>query len=379
MTERPHVVYVSYDGAAEPLGQSQVVAYLERLTGLASVTLISFEKPGDELEPLADRLSRAGITWLPHSYHRAPPVASTWWDVRAGARAIRQAARSEPIEIVHARSYVPALMALRSGTLGGAKFLFDIRGFWADERVEGEIWRRGPLYSLAKRYEARFFRQADAVVTLTEASTPWIRARVRRDAVPVEVIPTCVDLDRYQGAEPRADGPRAVWCGSIGTWYRFDLAVRLVRALGLPFTVLTRQASQARSLLGDQAAEVLSLSPEAVPSELHQHDIGLCLIRSSFSKTASAPTRFAEHLASGMPVVVTPGVGDLEAIVEEERVGVVLRGEDDRSLADAAESLRALTGDRAVAERCRRVAEARFSLTGGVEGYADLYRRLAPA
>jgi glycosyltransferase involved in cell wall biosynthesis len=140
--------------------------------------------------------------------------------------------------------------------------------------------------------------------------------------------------------------------------------------------VLTRQTALAQSELGDQAAEVRSAAPEAVPSMLHRHDIGLCLIHSSFSKRASAPTRFAEHLASGMPVVVTPGVGDLEAIVEEERVGVVLRSEDDRALTAAAERLRALAADPGVAERCRSVAEARFSLSGGVDRYADLYRRL---
>src|SRR5262245_24280590 len=96
MKERPHVVYVSYDGAAEPLGRSQIVAYLERLTETLSLTLISFEKPDDDLGDLASRLSEADIEWLPQSYHRSPPMASTWWDVGTGARAIRRVARSRP-------------------------------------------------------------------------------------------------------------------------------------------------------------------------------------------------------------------------------------------------------------------------------------------
>ena len=91
----------------------------------------------------------------------------------------------------------PALMATRSMTLKHARLLFDMRGFWADERVEGGIWRRGVLYRLAKRQERRFFARADGVVTLTEASLPWIRSQLGSRSIPVEVIPTCVALDRF--------------------------------------------------------------------------------------------------------------------------------------------------------------------------------------
>jgi glycosyltransferase involved in cell wall biosynthesis len=378
MTERPHVVYVSYDGAAEPLGRSQIVAYLERLTDVANITLISFEKPGDDTGPLAERLAAAGITWLRHRYHGSPPVASTWWDVRAGARAIRRAHRSRPVQIVHTRSYVPALMARQSGVLSDARFLFDIRGFWADERVEGGIWRKGTLYRLAKRYEAQFFAAADAVVTLTEASVPWIRERVRSD-VSIEVIPTCVDLDRYRGQERRPDGPRLIWSGSVGTWYRFDLAVRMAKAADLPLTALTRQQDLARQALGDLPGEVREVASEAVPAELHRGDLGLCLVRSSFSKKASAPTRFAEYLASGMPVAVTADVGDLESIVEDERVGLVVRGEDDRSLAQAGARQLEKYQEPGTSRRCREVAAGRFGLSSGVQRYAALYEKLGSA
>ena len=45
---RGRVVYVSYDGANEPLGRSQVVAYLERLARSWDITLVSFEKDDEE-------------------------------------------------------------------------------------------------------------------------------------------------------------------------------------------------------------------------------------------------------------------------------------------------------------------------------------------
>ena len=372
------VVYISYDGAAEPLGQSQVVPYLERLAESFDITLISFEKPGPRNPHVASRLTDSGVHWLPLAYHRRPPVASTWGDVVRGVRALDREAARQPVDIVHARSYVPALIACRSRVVPPAKLLFDIRGFWADERVEGGIWRRGPLYRRAKAYERRFFRAADAIVTLTEASLPHVRTLTGHIDVPMRVIPTCVDVDRYRNSNPRPDGPHAVWNGSIGTWYRFDLGIRMAGALGLPFTVLTRDPKLAESALGGQPAQVRSLDPPDVAQALGEGDIGLCLIRESFSKIASAPTRVAEHLAAGNPVAVTD-VGDLAPMVTQNRVGAVIKDTGDASLKDAATVLRQLAADPAAIARCRAVARSRFDVGEGVARYRDLYNLLGAA
>jgi glycosyltransferase involved in cell wall biosynthesis len=354
-----------------------VLPYLIRLADRYDITLISFEKGGDDVASLGEDLNRQGITWVPLRYHRRPPVLSTILDVLQARRALIRAARSGGPAILHVRSYVPALMALIARRRTGGRLLFDIRGFWADERVEGGLWRRGGLlYRVAKRYERQFFARADAIVTLTAASVPQIRSWTGQREVPIEVIPTCVDLERFGDRPPRPEGPHAMWVGSIGTWYRFDLAAPLAAALSMPLTVITRQVDLARATLGDYPAELRSATPDGVPAELFAGDAGLCLIASSFSKTASAPTRFAEHLAAGMPVMVTPGVGDLESIVEENGVGVVLRGEDEDSIRQAALRMRELAVDSEAQARCRRVARELFDVNSGAARYAELYERL---
>jgi glycosyltransferase involved in cell wall biosynthesis len=376
---RTKVAYISYDGVGEPLGRSQVLAYLTRLAPEYDITLISFEKSFDDNLAISDELTALGIRWLPLRYHRRPPVVSTLLDVLAGVRALVAVARAGRPAVVHARSYVPALIAQLARSATGAKLLFDIRGFWADERVEGGIWPEGGiLYRIAKRCERWFFSRADAIVTLTRASIPQIREWLGPRDVEIDVIPTCVDLDRFSSRPARDDGPHAVWSGSIGTWYRFDLAAPAAQALSMPLTVLSRQTELAASVLDGYPAAVRSVAPEEVPSQLFAGDVGLCLIRSSFSKTASAPTRFAEYLATGMPVLVTRGVGDLEAIVTDDRVGVVLRSEDEQSIRQAADQVRSMAADPEVRERCRRCARARFDADAGATAYAAIYRRLTP-
>ncbi len=376
---RPHVVYVSYDGAAEPLGRSQVLGYLLPLAADHDITLISFEKGREGRAELRDELAGAGIVWVALDYHRRPPVLSTVLDIAAGRRALARAARARRPDVVHVRSYVPALMAVLAARRTGGRLLFDIRGFWADERVEGGLWRaNGLLYRVAKRCERLFFARADAVVTLTQASIPAIARWTAGRDVPIEVIPTCVDPRRFAASSaPRAVGPHAVWSGSIGTWYRLDLGIALADAAGLPLTILTRQTQLARAELAGRRAEVRSVAPLEMPVALHEGDVGLCLIVSSFSKTASAPTRFAEYLAAGMPVAVTPGVGDLERLVEEHGVGVVVRDEDGAALARAGVELKQMAADPLVRARCRALAVELFDVRSGCERYAALYEGLA--
>ena len=377
-TERPQIIYISYDGAAEPLGQSQVVAYLERLAVDCDIHLISFEKRGDAREAVGARLAAGSVSWHPLTYHRRPPVASTALDVLRGTRLIRQlAARIEGPLILHARSYVPALMALRARLGERARFLFDIRGFWPDERVEGGMWRsHAAVYRLAKRYERLFFAEADAVVTLTRSSVDQIRAWMGSNDATIDVIPTGVDVDTYLGSRGGDRPARVVWAGTVGGWYDFPTGVALARQIDLPLTVLTRQVDEARDALDGMAAEVRSIPADRMPDALAPGDIGLCMVRPSFSKLASAPTRVGEYLAAGMPIAVLAGVGDLDEMIASEQVGVSLKGNDSGSIKAAAEELRALSADPETPLRCRELARRRFALDQGVASYLRLYRRL---
>lgn len=375
----PSVVYISYDGASEPLGRSQVVSYLRLLAEDARITLISFEKPGGaEDAETARLLADAGIRWRPLTYHRRPPVLSTLWDVLAGLRALHAELRRSRADIVHVRSYVAALIAVLAGRRRAWALLFDIRGFWVDERVDGGIWKRGGmLHRVGKRCERWFFREADAVVTLTHASVPQIHDWLAGRDIPVRVIPTCAPVEKFIAeAAPRGES-KTVWCGSIGGMYRFDLAVRLASALQRRFLVLTRQVDAAQQQVSTIDADIREVRPEDVPHELAQGDIGLCLYGTTFSDLARAPTRLAEYLAAGMPVAVTPHIGDLDEIVEQHRVGVVIRRDDEGELAVATERLLALANDPDLPERARAVARDRFTLEGGAEAYRRLYRDLA--
>src|SRR5258706_5149183 len=79
------VLYISYDGMTDQLGQSQVIPYLIGLSRKGyQFTLLSFEKPerfkkfGESISSL---LKESNVDWVPISYTKSPPVLSTIWDV----------------------------------------------------------------------------------------------------------------------------------------------------------------------------------------------------------------------------------------------------------------------------------------------------------
>jgi glycosyltransferase involved in cell wall biosynthesis len=396
-------LYVSYDGALEPLGESQVVACLERLSVRYAITLLSFEKTRDmadteRVDILRRRLTRAGIRWLPLRYHKRPPVLSTAWDIARGVVAAILEARRRPTHVAHARGYVAAVIALGVCRFVGARFLFDMRGFWPDEKVDAGHWRAGSaLYRVAKRFERRFFESADAVVSLTRAGLDAARSLGYVMPVDAEVIPTCTDLRRFSPGPPtaalatRLDLGQGAVIGCVGTisnWYlrlpMLDYLAWMTEVFEEVTVLIVTQEDHDRLGRDAIAAGVppgrLRITRAAfadMPDHLRLMDVGLFFIKPTFSKKGSAPTKLGEFLATGVPVIINDGVGDSATIVREGRAGIVLADTTRESFGASLPAVRALFDDPDARHRCRVAAEHWFDLDVGVERYASLYARMS--
>ena len=381
----------------EPLGQSQVLAYLKRLAVGRCIHLISFEKPEDwaheaERARIAQDIAGAGIVWHPLRYHKQPSALATLWDIACGIGLGLWLVLRHRLRIVHARSYVASVMALTIKRLTGAKYLFDMRGFWADERVDGGLWpRSGRMFRVAKGFERRFLLGADHVVSLTQAA---VRELQRFDYLqgrmpPVTVIPTCADLTRFSPKYRERDGGSFVlgYVGTVGTWYLFDeVATCFAQLLRMQpdarFLIVNRgehayiRERLAAAGVPDAAVELTTATHAEMPRQMARMDAGVFFIKPVFSKQASAPTKLAEFLGCGIPCLGNAGVGDMAEVLEGERVGVALKSFDEASLNEGLQQLLLLAQDPATRDRCVVSAERYFSLDEGVQRYADIYHKL---
>jgi glycosyltransferase involved in cell wall biosynthesis len=88
------------------------------------------------------------------------------------------------------------------------------------------------------------------------------------------------------------------------------------------------------------------------------------------------PTKIAEFLACGRPVVVNKGLGDMDQFIEEFDAGVVLDGTSS-NLIEGAKKLASLLSDRDTPIRCRTLAEKYFSADVGASKYLELYSKIS--
>lgn len=398
---KPSILYISYTGLLDPLGQSQVLQYVIGLARDHRMTLLTFEKPealreSTRVAALADECRLAGIDWHYLKYHNRPNMLATLYDVVMGTGKGIQLVRKADAKMVHCRSYLAGLMGLVIKRVSGVRHIFDMRGFWPDERVDGGIWQSSSIqYRLFKRLERTLFLGTDHIVSLTHAGAyelgrfGYLAGRLP----PVSVIPTCTNLEIFYPKILSSNDKNCFtlgYVGSTGSWYLFDQVAKAVKLLfdAYPesrFLVINRGTHDAirRELLSAGVpmarVEIRAVAFEDVADEIACMDAGIFLIKPLWSKLASCPTRMGEFLGMGKPCLANDRVGDVEAIFSESRTGIVVHDINAQALGHAVHQLVAMSKEPEIAARCRKAAEERFSLQGGINSYAAIYASLMSA
>jgi glycosyltransferase involved in cell wall biosynthesis len=396
------VLYLCYLSLEDPLAHSQVVAYLAGLAERGHVVhLMTFEP---RLSPqrsrqLAEDLRRRGIAWHRRRYHKRPSLPATAFDVIAGGLAAARLVRRHRLDAIHARNHMPAAMAMIAGRLAPSRLIFDIRGLMAEEYVDAGHWKRGGIpYRLTQRVQQTALRRADGVVTLTEAVRPYLSA-AKAGPETTFVIPCCADLERIaerssERAAARAelglgDRPTMVYVGKFTGWYMEREMADFVAAARrsepeLLFLIVTQAdpAPMLRELercgIGPDDYRILRAEPEEIGRYLAAADAGLSFVRPCFSKISSSPTKIGEYLAAGLPVVSTAGIGDVDALLRDNRVGALVEDFSPQAYEAAVGTVRELRADPGTRQHCAAVARENLSLREvGIPRYDALYRRLA--
>jgi glycosyltransferase involved in cell wall biosynthesis len=405
MQSSNHILYLSYDGLTDPLGQSQILPYLIGLCKKGYIFhVISFEKEerfNNQQEEIHTICQSHDIDWHPLRYTKKPPVISTLRDVRKMHRTALQIHQKNPLSLVHCRSYISGLIGLSLQKKQGIKFLFDMRGFWADERIEGNIWNlKNPIYRFIyrffKRKEKQFFISADHIISLTENGKNTIESMIsdRNIAKKITVIPCCVDTNLFDPETIDIHQQKALksalniqendfilgYVGSIGTWYMLDEMLLffkhyLVHHPHAKFMFVTNEPvavmKECAIKQGVDPSKIIytATTHKHVPLHISLFDWSIFFIRPTFSKRASSPTKQGEIMAMGKPLICNSGVGDTDEIVQRYAAGLVLE-----ELSETAFQNIQLPAIDII--RLREGAEEYFSLDKGVERYAAVYHRI---
>ena len=399
VNRKKRVLYLSYTGLLEPLGRSQVLAYLSRLSDAYQFTIVSFEKSADfsntaEVEKLRKECESFNIDWQPKIYHKTPRLLATLWDMFILFFSCFNITKKKNIELVHCRSYIPAIAAWFVGKLTKVPFIFDMRALWPEEMVDaGRLKRSSFIFKSLNYIEGKLLKRSSAIVSLTEVALPYLLKKypdLTREKF--TVIPTCVDLSRFIDSEQtRLIDEDNLVIGTMGTvvsgWYYLDWLANTCKLSKTIFTdpsfkIITKdnQAvinSQFNALgFSGSNVEIFPSAPQDIQKNIQTLSFAILYFTAGISKIGSAPTRMAEFLACGIPILGNRGVGDMADIIEEYNIGVVIENGKDASIVKGLEKMKLLLQDEQLSERCKHAALSLFSADKGADNYRLIYNRV---
>lgn len=405
------VLYISYDGMTDPLGQSQVLPYLCGLSASGyRIHLISAEK-SENFQQLRDEIAsicqRNAISWHPVPYTKNPPVVSTMMDIRNIHKLAEKLHKQHTFSLIHCRSYISGIVGLKLKKQFGIPFLFDMRGLWVDEKVDGNIWNlNNPLfkiiYNYFKKKEKELFKEADGLISLTHKACPVIHT-IQPSPIKnqrIKVIPCCADVNHFDPLLTTSANVEAwrtqlgikesdyifAYLGSFSTWYLPKEMLQFFKRLLLHkpesrFLVITHDSPE---LLQKYAQEcgvpadkiiITRSNRKELPALLKLVHTSISFIKPSFSKIASSPTKIGELLSMGIPVVCNKGIGDTDEIIIQSGAGVVCNGYTNENYDQAIKELLRLY-QVVSPEKIREEAIRVFSLEEGVSKYKAMYDHL---
>jgi glycosyltransferase involved in cell wall biosynthesis len=348
-------LYITFDGLSDPLGQSQILPYILFLAQNGyNITVLSCEKPSalrSEKVHIEQKLKDLPVQWRYIEYSTDGGSFSRYRYIKQLAIMAEQECNSRTIALTHCRSYLSALIGLRLKRKRNIPFLFDMRGFWADERVDGGIWRKSnPLhaffYNYFKKKEKQFIAESDQIVSLTKAALKEMQTNFPTLDLTqkTSVIPCCTNLQSFDRSQVmKATLPKGIsendllmiYTGSIGTWYYTKEMIDCILVWqkfipNIKLLVLTKDRTELATVLQNYSDEQRKLVVSAsaayadVPSYLALARAAIYFIKPVYSKIASCPTKMAECWAMDLPIITNKHIGDNDLYFNEHKAGILL-------------------------------------------------------
>jgi len=378
----------------EPLGQSQVLRYVIGLSKDFNFTIISFEKKNDiknaQLRTsIQSKCDENNINWAAKKYTNFFSPFSLVIDILKMIIACFIEAK-KGATLIHARSYIPALVAMIVGRVLKINYIFDMRALWPEELItSGRIKRNSLIHKMLLSLERRAINNAFSIVTLTNASLSYIFDLYEHEIChkKVVVIPTCTDLDKFYPSNQKPDYVIGCSGSVLNGWFDLEKMAVFYSFLATknPFIKFEVATKDNHSIVTDflhrrgvpiDRLRVFSSTVENMPS-VNQHQCASVMFYkgNQLSELGRSPTRMAEVLGCGNPIVSNSGVGDVAEIINQYNIGVILDDYDKTNLEIAYELFIELVADPKTSHRCREAAEKVFSISRGISSYAEIYNQ----
>ncbi len=371
MKRKFDLTYLSVDSIQEGVGSSQITPLI---LGLAergmTVCLITFEKKQPPKE-VVELFSNAGVVWIANEFGKSGAIGGI-----SRLNNLRQITPDS--SILHGRSDIATAAGILSGV--NVLVLWDVRSLWSDQRLLigtsgwNNLTARG-----ARTLENLSAKKSVGMTTLTAAVVPILQQRHKRIPEIREVIPTCVQTTKFLPSSMPRGQVTCLLSGTFNNYYDINRTKQILDELRKSVdlrVIWARGGESPAEKLGVGEDLIVTASHSEMPRLVKESHFGIAICKSDNqdSLAAAVPTKIGEFLASGRPVIVSRGIGDLDQMLQGTRTGCVVDHND--SLQDLSERLTSLINDLDTPDRCRALAMQHFDMEKSVDKYLGIYERM---
>lgn len=249
--------------------------------------------------------------------------------------------------VVMARGIFATALALRVQKMTRKfKLIFDARGAYYAEFSEYQPGGWPGIAETVRKLELDALQKSDAQLAVSNALVKYWKDTYHIDKSQSAVVIPCTLTSAATHTLPdeserntlrqkhgiKSEEVLLVYSGSSAGWQSFSkLYDWLVQMLQTQPNVKALLMTPLDSLEGTPLQEFSSrvllkwVAPQEVNAYLSMGDYGLLLREASDTNRVASPTKFAEYLAAGLRVLVSPELGDFSGFVVKEQCGAVVQ------------------------------------------------------
>lgn len=334
-------IYISFDGLSDPLGQSQIIPYLEKIKFKNNFKIFTMEKKNIK----KNYFKKEKITCHNLKFIYSKNVIEKILNYINFFFFILKKTSGYKINIIHCRGFLPAIFGLIISYFKKSKIIYDMRGFWIDEKIDNDVLKKNTfsgkiVFFFLKKVEKYIIKSSSVIVVLSYNAKKYILKNFNRKNK-IFVIPCSVDYKkfdhlRYPGKKNlkkqlglNPSGKTMIYVGSYGNYYMVEEMLQLFKLikgkLNINFLIVTNQKLKFRKFFKKfKEIKIINTKWKNVPRYLSIADVSFCLIKPTFAKIASTPTKASESFSMGVPIITNKQIGDYEKIIKTDKIGCLI-------------------------------------------------------
>jgi len=311
-----------------------------------------------------------------------------------GFRIVTKLVKTYNIRIIHARSLYPVIIGIIVKLFyPRLRVIYDNRGVFIEEEIFKSHWRRGGIKErIFKLIENKVLKKADHIVVVSKAFKKYLLEKYSSNKAnlnnKISVISNKTLLNHNLDSQKlnlrmHNEKVTCIYAGSGVLWQNIpeiisfaekcnllveDFNLKIVTYHPPTFKIEINKSKDLKEI-----TKIIEVDSDNVLEHLLTANFGLLLRENNLINKVSSPLKFAEYLAAGLPVMVSEGVGDTEQIIQQYKVGVIIR---DKNYKKAINNMMELLKDPEIHDRCRNTAKKEFNIRDAIDTFRSVYFKL---